>query len=206
MSHRANPVLLATTLALAACGTEAGSPELLLPQEVHVAWEGAYNGVDDGLGALVPVDVMAYDGATGEPLGDVPVEVYTDDAAAVPVPVEAVLVVNAQDEPAVDPEDQLAELGLLGPADGPPYGEADEPEPRRIAWDAVRDQYVVFDAFEADSFESNGGGIELLTDSGGVARLYLYVDAFPETEIGFQPVRVVVSMGDVDELFTVSPR
>lgn len=208
---RITPATLASSLTLAACGADPGLPELLLPQEVHVGWESAYNGVDDGLGALVPVDVMAYDGATGEPLADVPIEVYTDDAAAVPMPVEAVLVMDppAADEADVAAElvDQLAELGLVldvavldGTDDEAPGDEG------RIAWDAARDQYVVFDGEQAAS-----GGIELITDSGGVARLYIYVDAFPEGGAAgddgtFQPIRVVVSMGGVDELFTVSPR
>jgi hypothetical protein len=205
---RTTPVTLAASLALAACGTDPGEPELLLPQEVHVAWEGAYNGVDDGLGVLVPVDVMAYDGATGEPLADVPVEVYTDDAAAIPVPVEAVLVMNPPDRDDQEPlegdlEEQLAQLGLV--LDVTLDEEGDDPlvDDRLVAWDAARDQYVVF-----DSFEVAAGGVELLTDSGGVARLYIYVDAFPEAgeDASFQPIRVVVSMGDVDELFTVSPR
>lgn len=43
-------------------------PRLLAPEEVSFAWDEAWNEHDDGLLALVPLDVMVYDGATGGPL------------------------------------------------------------------------------------------------------------------------------------------
>jgi hypothetical protein len=136
----------------------------------------------------------------------------------VALPVEAVLVVSAPGSAGDDQlVEQLAELGLVldGDVDAvsidgvevDPAMSADASDSvgPPVAWDAARDQYVVFDRIGVDR---DLAGIELLTDSGGVVRLYLYVDAFPETdgEDGFQPIRVVVTMGDVDELFTVSPR
>lgn len=190
----ARPALAA--LALAACGAEPAEPELLLPDDVDVPWEVAYNATDDGLGALVPVDVMAYDGATGEPLADVKIEVWTEDDGAVAVPVEAVLVYVDAD----------------GAGEQPTPDAASDPF---VAWDAARDQYIAFDV----AFDARDGGadpIELHTDAGGVARLYLYVDAFPthasaETDAeaeaaAFDPIRVVVSTGGADGLFFVAAR
>jgi hypothetical protein len=165
-------------LALAACGEAGGEAELLLPEEVSVGWDRAYNGQDDGLGALVPVDVMVYEGATGDPLPDVQLAVWTDSVTAWPVPV--------------------GEVWLLA------AGEVDRDMPGRVqAWDATRDQFVAFEPVE---------GIELRTDEGGVARLYVYVDAFPVSSseggeaLDFEPIRVLVSMGSSDELFWLTPR
>lgn len=163
-------------LLLAACGTEPSSEaELLLPELVSVAWEDAYNAQNDGLGALVPVDVMVYDGASGEPLRDVEVQVWTDDVAAWPTSAEGVVVVS--------PTDPTAFTSTF-----------------LQVWDAARDQFVAFEPVD---------GIDLVTDDGGVARLYVFVDAFPEDDredSGFGPIRVVVTMDEIDELFWLAPR
>lgn len=47
---------------------------LLVPADVELHWDRSFNEVDDGLGAVVPVDVMVYDGATGEPRRGIEVE------------------------------------------------------------------------------------------------------------------------------------
>jgi hypothetical protein len=85
---------------LAAACVEEEHPALLLPHGIEVAWEDAYNQEDDGLGALVPVDAMVYDGATGEALGNMPLVVWTDHEGAWPVPGEGVLLVDPELEPA----------------------------------------------------------------------------------------------------------
>lgn len=163
-------------LLLAACGTEPlAESELLLPDLVSVAWEDAYNAENDGLGALVPVDVMVYDGASGEPLPDVELQVWTDDVSAWPTSAEGVVVVSPTDPTAFTPSFLQV-------------------------WDASRDQFVAFEPVDT---------IDLRTDDGGMARLYVYVDSFPEEEDeegGLGPIRVVVTMGEVDELFWLAPR
>jgi hypothetical protein len=161
-------------LALGACGEASEEVELLLPEEVSVEWDRAYNAQDDGLGALVPVDVMVYEGATGDPLPHVQLAVWTDSVSAWPVPVDEVWLLAA--------------------------GEVEREMPGLVqAWDATRDQFVAFEPME---------GIELRTDEGGVARLYVYVDAFPEAgeTADFEPIRVLVSMGSSEELFWLTPR
>lgn len=50
---------------------------LLVPSDIELHWDGAFNATRDGLGAVVPVDVMVYDGATGEPREGVFVELST---------------------------------------------------------------------------------------------------------------------------------
>ena len=86
--------LTASLLFAAACAEEGSDPQLLLPDAVAVAWEPAYDAQGDGLGALVPVDVMAYDGASGEPLGDVELLLWTNDGVAWPVASDQVFVVD----------------------------------------------------------------------------------------------------------------
>jgi hypothetical protein len=90
---------LSFALSAAAC-VEEEQPALLLPHGIEVAWEDAYNQEGDGLGALVPVDAMVYDGATGEALGNMPLIVWTDHEGAWPVPGEGVLLVDPDVETA----------------------------------------------------------------------------------------------------------
>ena len=62
-------VTLATTLV--ACVDDDGAPEgaqLLAPERVEVNWDEGFNALDDGVGAMIPVDLMVYEGTTGEPL------------------------------------------------------------------------------------------------------------------------------------------
>ncbi len=68
----------ALLIVLAACsedGRPADGAQLLVPDEVEVEWDARLNEADDGLGMLVPVDLMVYEGSTGEPLELVRIEV-----------------------------------------------------------------------------------------------------------------------------------
>lgn len=67
----------AVALLLAACGSQ-GEPELMVPDVVGLQWSDAYDESDDGLGAVVPVDVMVYDSASGEPLAGVALVVSSE--------------------------------------------------------------------------------------------------------------------------------
>jgi hypothetical protein len=177
----AAPALLA--LALAACAPESEDRSgLLLPDAVEIRWEGEYNGVDDGLGALVPVDVMAYDGLTGEPRPDVLVHVWTDDDAAAPIAVDAVTVLT-------DLPESLPDAA-----------------PAAETWDAAHDRFVVLHTEGTGDGSSRPADLDLRTDADGIARLYLFVDAFPTVDRAFGPIRVMVAAGDADELFWLEPR
>ncbi|MBX2799110.1 MAG: hypothetical protein KTR31_15650 [Myxococcales bacterium] len=156
----------------AACGEEEPPQTLLLPEPVPVAWEAPYDGEDDGLGALVPVDVMVYDSATGEPVTEVELVVWmSEEGAAWPVAAEELVVV----EP-----DQCVQCELL--------------------WDAERDEFL-------QPFPMSDE-LTLSTDDDGLARLYLYVDSFPEGADGraFGDLVVLVSMGSTEESFLLLPR
>lgn len=80
--------LLATS-ALAALGSACASPDagvqLLVPADVEFSWKAAYNEEGDGLAAILPVDVMVYDGESGVPIGGSWVELWSDGAALVRV-------------------------------------------------------------------------------------------------------------------------
>lgn len=109
-----SPLPLVPVLVATACIVATEQPELLLPEAVPVEWEESYDAEGDGLGALVPVDLMAYDGATGQPLSSIPLVVYSPSGSAWPVEPDEVVV--------VDPDDC--------------YG-------CELLWDAQRDEYLL---------------------------------------------------------------
>lgn len=163
------------SLALAGCATaDQGGAQLLVPDQVRIDWDASYNAVDDGLGALIPLDVMVYDGATGRPLSDVGVTLFVDDdeeVAAVPV--------------------QAADF--LDPT---------APEAAEALWDSRHDQYF---RLHVPSDTDGGRTVAQATDAAGLARWYLYVDAFPGDPSAFEPIPITVSDG-TDETFLLTPR
>ncbi|MFT5460010.1 MAG: hypothetical protein ACI9K2_006525, partial [Myxococcota bacterium] len=110
--HRA--VLPALFLLLGACvEEEAEVVRVLVPDDVELHWDDSFNGADDGIAAVVPVDVMVYVDETGEPLEGVQLELSTDAPDAVAVSVDDVLIFEGDD--CADCE---------------------------LTWDAYRDRYV----------------------------------------------------------------
>lgn len=77
-------LLLPLVLLAAACSSDDGAVSVLVPQEVEFPWDAAYDAVNDGRVALLPLDVMVYDGVTGEALVGADVVVTSDFAAFVP--------------------------------------------------------------------------------------------------------------------------
>ena len=58
----------AVLLLLGACVEEdADVVRVLVPEDVDLHWDASFNGEDDGIAAVVPVDVMVYVDETGEP-------------------------------------------------------------------------------------------------------------------------------------------
>jgi hypothetical protein len=62
---------------------EAFGDTLLVPVDVELHWDAAFNATDDGLGAVVPVDLMVYDGTTGEPRDGIALDVLPPADAAI---------------------------------------------------------------------------------------------------------------------------
>jgi hypothetical protein len=54
---------------------------VLLPQDVEIAWDAAFEATGDARVAVVPLDVMVYEAATGDPVGDVEVTLVARGAA-----------------------------------------------------------------------------------------------------------------------------
>lgn len=180
-------VLLVGTLT--ACAEESAvrvdAARLLVPDDVHIHWDESFNGERDGLGALVPVDVMAYAAGSGEPLHAVEVELEASDDATWVL---------------LDEDFRVVEPGVC--ADCP------------FLWDARRDQYLALEAELAeatawlpDPEQLDLRRISLDTDVDGMARAYLFVDAFPPgRRAAFTAVSVRVSLGGVEESFELIPR
>jgi hypothetical protein len=77
---------IAALVLVQACDDDLSSgPRLLAPEEVSFAWDEAWDEADDGLLALVPLDVMVYDGATGEPRADAELALRVSGGALLPV-------------------------------------------------------------------------------------------------------------------------
>lgn len=179
-------VLLLGTLTACADGDDVSprGPQLLLPDDVELHWDESFNREADGLGALIAVDVMVYEAGTGAPLEQVEVQLETSDPGT--------WLLLDDDFLVVAPE-VCADCPFL--------------------WDARRDQYFVLRVSELHGGDDDavrwwdeGAPLEDLhrivldTDADGLARVYLFVDAFPwdDEAATFEPVSVLVSLGTAD--------
>lgn len=89
------PVLI--LLGLTACGSDAtvgGDAQLLVPDDVTLHWDASFNGVDDGRALLLPVDVMVYQGGTGEPIEGATIQLGGTDPGAMLLRPDAVQMVG----------------------------------------------------------------------------------------------------------------
>lgn len=157
---------------LSACFDPAGDgPQLLVPEDISLHWDAAFDAIEDRCVALVPVDVMVYEGASGEAMAGVELGLSSPLVGAGLLRPEDVLPVD--DEPA-DPAGMSGETRV---------------------WDAWRDRY--FDLAAAEP----RGSVELRTDDSGLARVYAWIDAFPSSPEGYGPIPFFVSMGSADDTF-----
>jgi len=172
-------LLVATIAVLTACGPEGvqGESQLLVPEDLELHWDASFNRMDDGLAILLPVDVMVYDGTSGEPLDGVALELRGTSPGAMLVFPEAIT--------------------LVGPEDTESDG---------LWWDAWRDRYFVFDAEEnlgpslVLQTETDATGLARV-------HVFVDSFPEDDLEFGgFAPAPVTVSMGEVDESFLLIPR
>lgn len=66
---------ISALVTLTACGPVVGDAMLLVPEEVELHWDQAFNGDEDGLVAIVPIDVMVFDAESAEPISAAEIEV-----------------------------------------------------------------------------------------------------------------------------------
>lgn len=163
--NRLSLILLGTAV-LAGCSEEGRTSvgaQLLVPDHVEVRWDDRLNLGSDGLGILVPVDLMVYEGATGEPLDMVRLDV------------------NAGPEAIVLDLDDVEPLAS---------------DCVDCVWDSGRDRYVVLP--DADAQQR-----PLLTDADGLARIYVWIDAFPTSGPDLLPIEVDVDSEESGATFDI---
>ncbi len=161
---------------LVACGASESTPALYVPDQVEVTWDDAWNEDDDGLAMLVPLDVLAYDAATGAPIPELAVtltDVRAWDEVGLTTDVQPL---------AVDEVRWRTEVS--GPGDW---------------WDARRDAYFDLSPRDgADPVTTDANGVArfyLLVD--------VLPSALPAGPGGFP---VSAALGDVEETFLLVPR
>lgn len=92
---------------------DASDVDVLVPADVELQWDASFNGANDGLAAVVPVDVMVYRTESGDPVDRVEIELTTNNFGAAPLSADHVAV--------TEPERCDGECDLV--------------------WDAYRDRY-----------------------------------------------------------------
>lgn len=75
--RRAVPLLLPLVVG---CFDARPPAQVLVPAAVDFPWDPAWDGEDDGVSAIVPLDVMVYDPASGEPIAGAAVDLRSDVA------------------------------------------------------------------------------------------------------------------------------
>jgi hypothetical protein len=164
---------IAALVLVQACDDDlSAGPRLLAPEEVSFAWDEAWDEADDGLLALVPLDVMVYDGATGEPRADAELALRVSGGALLPV--EAV---EAGEDGCADCVwDAWSDLPvrLFGVASV--SGVAGD---GAQAWSSVAVAGSAADGWVDVHISGTPGltGLNLRTDTRGLARVYVVVDA-----------------------------
>ncbi|MCB9665628.1 MAG: hypothetical protein H6732_16080 [Alphaproteobacteria bacterium] len=148
------PLLVALSAAAGGCApSDPAGVRLLVPADVEFSWKTAYNDEGDGLAAILPVDVMVYEGVSGVPVGGSWVELWSEGATLVPTD-------------RVEPGDMWCARCLWDayrdefvelPDDGAPAGRTTEVAPLLVETDAagLARVYAVVDAVGvgAEGFE-----------------------------------------------------
>lgn len=174
---RSYAIVALVSVAAIGCGDDpALEAELLVPDDLALHWDRAFNGEDDDRVALVPVDLMVYVSESGEPVVDAELSVDPAYEAVSVLPLDDVLPLDADD---CD----------LGPC----------------LWDAWRDRYVellepTWERAADEPLSTDANGLVrayLLVDAfpeGG------------ESDGDFAPVPVTVTLGATDAVFHLVPQ
>jgi hypothetical protein len=164
---------------------------------VNLAWAIDYNGIDDGIGALILLDFMVYDANEGFPLENIRVELLSGYAGMYLIPKTAVKIVPY---PTLDEDEKAA----LCDTDGNGYIDDDAPDSCSWNWDTSGDVYFELASDYANAYHPNY--LIGATDNRGLFRTYVYVDSLPTKSVGgddddgggegsFLPVSVYANIG-----------
>lgn len=148
------------------------SAALQLPEDIVLAWNQAYNDTEDGIGALVMMDLLVYDADSGYPMDNIRVEVMSLWGGIYLIPQTAIKTVPGPGQPAAGECD----------ADGDGQIDLDAPDACSWFWDTSGDQYFELASEFADAYSPN-----LMygkTDEHGLLRVYAYVDSMPTSTSG----------------------
>ena len=150
---------------------------------VTLTWDDSYNDYDDGLGALVPIDVLVIDD-NGFPAPDIRVE-FTSGSNGVYLLPEAAI-------QEVEPPDPQAAGSNCTPG-------AEDYDIENCAWyDSDSERYFELSTSYTGEYKPNYA--LAASDEFGTVRMWAYVDALGttgdgDTIGGFQPATVTVSLG-----------
>jgi hypothetical protein len=145
------------------------SAALQLPDDISLSWNTQYNEVEDGIGALVLLDMLVYDSDSGDPMDNIRLEVMSLWSGIYLIPQTAVKIVPPPNEPDMSECD----------ADGD--GSIDFDAPDSCSWsgnfDTSGDQYFEIASEYASAYSPNL--MYGATDEHGLLRVYVYVDSMP---------------------------
>jgi hypothetical protein len=187
------PLALVVTACLPpSSGVEAPySAALQLPEDVVLSWNKEYNEVEDGIGALVLLDMLVYDSDSGDPMDNIRVEVMSLWSGIYLIPQTAVKIVPPPNEP------DMAECDVDGD------GQIDFDAPDSCSWssnfDTSGNQYFELASEFASAYSPNL--MYGATDEHGLLRIYVYVDSMPATAdsesglVTFDPSGIWASIG-----------
>jgi len=170
-------LILATLTGCSPHGLQAPySAYVVAPSSVKIAWDESYNGLNDGIGAVLVGNFYVYDSDTSAPLNNIKLEITSGTAGVCLVPAEAL---NTVDYPGMPDGASMADCIDEN-------GNFDNQTNEWCGWnyDTISGQFYQFgsDYAGVDGFCPNlQTGV---TDRYGLLRIYLYIDALVQTSGG----------------------
>ena len=144
------------------------SASLQLPDDIVLAWNQAYNETEDGIGALVLMDLLVYDSDSGYPMDNIRIEVMSLWQGIALIPQSAIKTVPGPAEP-VEGECFDADGNIL----------ADAPDACSWHFNTRGDEYFELASEYADADGYSPNLMYGKTDEHGLLRVYAYVDSMP---------------------------
>lgn len=171
------------------------------PASVSLAWDDAFNGLNDGIGAVIITDFFVYDSETEMPLENIEIEVMSNSGGVYLLPPESLRV---GDYPAIPDGLSLSDcVDENGNFDNTTY------EWCGWVYDTVTGSYIEFGSDYADN--GDGGDpfrptyVKSATDDRGLLRVFVYVDALAESGDSFENAQIVGTIGVDTAAFEVGP-
>lgn len=159
----------------------------LVTEGLSVSWSSQFNGVGDGIGVLAPIDVIASDGE-GLAAQNIQIEFLAGWGGMYLLPEAAIQ--------EVDPPSTEGVNCTPG---------AEDYDPEVCPWyDESSDRYFELSGSYSGDYRPNY--VLAATDEFGRARIWIYVDAMPQTNDGdFSAAQVDVLMGASAGAYVVEP-